>query len=821
MAIGKNIKGITIEFAGDTTKLGAAIKDIDNKTKSLDTQLREVDKALKFNPGNTELIAQKQQLLGDKVTETKNRLEALQEAQAKLDDDPAVDKTSQEYMELQREIITTESKLEHFESQLKDLNNIKFDQLGKSVQDVGDKVKNVGENMTKYVTTPIVAGAGASVAAFNEVDNGLDIITKKTGASGKELDAMKESAKNLATEIPTDFETAGSAIGEVNTRFHLTGDELETLSGKFIKFAQLNDVDVSTAVDKTQKAMEAFGMPASQAGDMLDILNKVGQDTGISMDQLADSLVKNAPQLQSMGLDANKAATFLGQLEVSGIDSATALGGLKKAITNGAAEGKTLPEVMDSIKDSIVNATSETDAMNAAVDIFGSKAGPAIATAARNGSLDFDALAESATDAGGSVEKTFDETLDPADKFTTTLNQLKILGYEVGSVLLEALAPVLEKVGEYIKVLVEKWQGLSPQMQDFIIKGALLVAALGPVITVLGGIITGVGSIITVIPKLLSGFGTVIKIFGTLSKLLMANPWMLVAAAAIAAIVLIVKNWDKIKEFFSNLWDKVKEIASAAWEAIKGVLLAVWDGIKSACMAVFDAIKAYFLFIFNIYKTIFTTAFNVIKTVVTTVVNAIKTVVTTVFTTIRDTIKNRVKAIKDNVTGVFTNIKDKVKEIWGKVKDAMISPIESAKEKIKALIDKIKGFFNFHFKIPHIKLPHFSIKPPGWKLSDLLEGSIPSLGIEWYAKGGIFNKPSVIGVGEAGPEAVIPINKLETMMTNMANSIVSALQQGTGQDDMAVFQGNIVIDSQAIATVVTPIINRDMQRRAVLDGRNV
>ena len=799
MAIGKNIKGITIEFAGDTTKLGAAIKDIDNKTKSLDTQLREVDKALKFNPGNTELIAQKQQLLGDKVTETKNRLEALQEAQAKLDDDPAVDKTSQEYMELQREIITTESKLEHFESQLKDLNNIKFDQLGKSVQDVGDKVKNVGENMTKYVTTPIVAGAGASVAAFNEVDNGLDIITKKTGASGKELDAMKESAKNLATEIPTDFETAGSAIGEVNTRFHLTGDELETLSGKFIKFAQLNDVDVSTAVDKTQKAMEAFGMPASQAGDMLDILNKVGQDTGISMDQLADSLVKNAPQLQSMGLDANKAATFLGQLEVSGIDSATALGGLKKAITNGAAEGKTLPEVMDSIKDSIVNATSETDAMNAAVDIFGSKAGPAIATAARNGSLDFDALAESATDAGGSVEKTFDETLDPADKFTTTLNQLKILGYEVGSVLLEALAPVLEKVGEYIKVLVEKWQGLSPQMQDFIIKGALLVAALGPVITVLGGIITGVGSIITVIPKLLSGFGSVIKIFGTLSKLLMANPWMLVAAAAIAAIVLIVKNWDKIKEFFSNLWNKVKEIASTVWEAIKGTIVGI-------VQATVSAVKNWF---------------HDMKTKIESIVNAIKTIVTTIFSAIRDTIKNRVAAIKNNVTGVFSSIKDKVKEIWDKVKDAMISPIESAKEKIKALIDKIKGFFNFHFKIPHIKLPHFSIKPPGWKLSDLLQGSIPSLGIEWYAKGGIFNKPSVIGVGEAGPEAVIPINKLETMMTNMANSIVSALQQGTGQDNMAVFEGNIVIDSQAIATVVTPIINRDMQRRAVLDGRNV
>jgi len=104
-----------------------------------------------------------------------------------------------------------------------------------------------------------------------------------------------------------------------------------------------------------------------------------------------------------------------------------------------------------------------------------------------------------------------------------------------------------------------------------------------------------------------------------------------------------------------------------------------------------------------------------------------------------------------------------------------MTPIRTAVDFVKKMIDKIKGFFKFKVSLPHIKLPHFAIRPKGWQLSDLLKGSIPRLGIEWYAKGGIFNSPSVIGVGEAGPEAVVPIDKLNTMFAGMADSIVNGI----------------------------------------------
>lgn len=765
MAVGNKVKGITIEFNGETTKLGRAVNDINKKTRDLDNQLRSVDKALKFNPGNTELVAQKQQLLGQKVEETKNKLAALNEAQAKLDDDPAVDKTSQDYMELRREIIETESKLEHIEKQLKDLNNIKFEQVGKQVKDVGDKMKTVGTNMSKYVTGPLVAGAGASVAAFKEVDAGLDIITSKTGASGKKLDAMKQSAKTLAQEIPTDFETVGSAIGEVNTRFGVTGQELEDLSSKFIKFAKLNEIDVSNAVDQTQKALSAFGLDASHAGELMDQLNLVGQNTGASMDSLLNGLIQNGTAFQELGLSAEQAATLMGQMETSGANSETVMQGLRKALKNAAKEGIPLDQALTDLQNTVLNGTDGMDGLTAAYDLFG-KSGDQIYGAVKNGTLDFANLGVAAADASGSVEKTFEETLDPADKFAMAMNGIKITGYEVGATILEILAPAIQKLGEFIKNLSEKWKELSPETQGFILKMAGVVAVIGPALTIIGQMTIGIGGLITVLPKLIGGFTGVIGAFGKLASALMTNPWMLVAAAAIAAIVLIVKNWDSIKEFFAKLWENIKQVATVAWEAIKTAIVGVWNSLKAAAQAIWEGIKTFFLTIFNIYKTIFTTAFGVIKKIVTGVFDGIKAYFKFVF-----------NAYKTIFTTAFNGIKTVATTIFNGIKKAMTAPIEGAMKVIKKIVEKIKGFFDFDFKLPKIKLPHFSISPKGWKLGDLLEGSIPSLGIDWYAKGGIFRTPSVIGVGEKGPEAVLPIEKLNEMMIGMADSIVNGIGQ--------------------------------------------
>lgn len=330
------IKGITVEIGGDTTGLSKALSGVNKEIKSTQSQLKDVNKLLKLDPTNTALLEQKQKLLQQAVSETKEKLTQLKSVQDQMDaglKNGTV--TQQQYDAWQREIIETENELKNLEQQCRETDTSITATLratGSKLQEVGGKISDVGTSLSTHVTAPIVAIGAASIAAFNEVDAGLDIVAQKTGATGDELEDMCQIVKDLATEIPTDFETAGAAVGEVNTRFGLTGQALDDLSAKFIKFAQLNDTDVSTSIDNVSSVMNAFGMDASEADNLLDALNATGQATGIDMDTLANALSSNAAQLKEMGLTAQQAAGFMGMVEMSGLDTSAAMMGLKTAI---------------------------------------------------------------------------------------------------------------------------------------------------------------------------------------------------------------------------------------------------------------------------------------------------------------------------------------------------------------------------------------------------------------------------------------------------------------------------------------------------------
>lgn len=668
MASGR-IKGITIDFDANTDNLGKALKQIQSDAKGLDSDLRAVNKALKFNPKDTELLSQKQTLLKDKITQTKKELDAFKMAQATLDDDPAVDKNSQQYMELRRQIIETESKLTHFNDELKKVENVKFEQVGQQLQDVGGKMQDVGKGLTTHVTAPIMAVGTAATVAFNEVDAGLKIITQKTGASGQALQEMQDIARELAKTMPVSFEEAGTAVGEVNTRFGVTGEELQNLSTKFLEFAKVNNTDVNTSIDQVQKALAAFGLDASQTPALLDAMTLAGQQTGVSMETLQSGLIQNGAALQEMGLGVNESVNFMAQLEKSGVNSETAMQGLRKALKNAAKDGKPLDQALAELQTTIQNGSGSMDGLTASYDLFG-KSGDQIYNAVKNGSLDFQTLATSAQNASGVLDTTFTNTLTPADQWQMTMNKAKDTGYELGTNLMEFLLPVLDKLSAGIEKVSNWWKGLDEDQQNMIIKIALVVAAIGPLLTVIGKITSGIGTLTTLLPMLASPVGIVIGVI----------------TALIAVGVLLYKNWDTIKE--------------------------------------------------------------------------------------------KAGAVKDWVVEKWTALKEKVATIWDGIKSAITKPIEGAKKVIKGIIDKIKGFFDFDFKLPKIKLPHFSIKPKGWRFRDLLEGDIPSLGIDWYAKGGIFKSPQVIGVGEAGAEAVLPIDRLNGMLVNMADSIVNGVNTG-------------------------------------------
>lgn len=684
-----NIKGITIQFEGDTTKLDKALRQVDKSTRNIDKELKQVNKALKFNPTSVTLWQQKQTLLNQKVTETKKKLDALKQAQAKMDA-AGVDKNSEEYRQLQREIIETESKLKNFENQLRQIGNVKLRALSEQFKQVGDKMKNAGKNMSMYVTGPIVAMGAASVKAFNEVQDGLNIVASKTGATGQELAAMQETAKDLATSLPASFEQAGTAVGELNTRFGVTGQELETLSADYIKFAKVNGVDLNNSIDQSQKALAAFGLSAAEAPALLDTLTLAGQKTGASVDTLTSGLIQNGTAFQELGLNIDQAVMLMAQMETSGANSETVMQGLRKALKNAAADGVPLDEALTNLQDTIVNGTNGMDGLTASYDLFG-KSGDQIYGAVKNGSLDFTQLAAAAGDAGGTLESVFNETLTPADQFQMSLNSAKEAGYEVGGTILTMLTPALEKFGEIMQKIAEWWNGLSPGMQKAITIILGIVAAIGPLLVILGTIAGAIGSIISLVAVVGPAIAAVAAPIGIVVAAI---------AAAIAIGIALYKNWDAIKAF----------------------ALATWDAIKKAIITAVTTVKS---------------AFNNLKAALISVWNGIKTAASTA---------------------------------WNAVKTAITRPIEAARDAIKRIIDKIKGFFKFNIKAPHVPLPHFSISPPGWKLSDLLKGKKPSLSIKWYAQGGIFDSPTIAGIGEAGPEAVVPLNKFWDKLDAIADA---------------------------------------------------
>ena len=736
------IKGITVEIGGDTTGLSKALSGVNKEIKSTQTQLKDVNKLLKLDPTNTTLLEQKQKLLQTTITETKDKLSQLKSVQDQMDEglkNGTV--TQQQYDAWQREIIETENELKNLEKEVKNTDSsieATLKETGSKMQEVGGKISGVGESLSKGVTAPIAAIGAASLAAFSEVDSGLDIVEQKTGATGDALEEMNQIVKDLATEIPTDFETAGSAVGEVNTRFGLTGQALDDLSAKFIKFASLNDTDVSTSVDNVSSVLNAFGQSTNDAGNLLDALNATGQATGISMDTLANDLSQNAAQFKEMGLTAQEAAGFMGMVEMSGLDTSTAMAGLKKAMKNAADDGISLDDAMKNFSETMNSNASDTDKLSAAYDLFGSKAGAAIYNAVQTGKLNLDDLSGSLGDFAGSVDNTFNETLDPIDQFQMTLNSLKEVGADIGNSLATVLQPVLQDISAALQRFADVWNSIPAPVQETIVKIALVAAAVGPVLIVVGKLITSVGTILTIIPKISSAMAVVKTGMAALNGVMAANPIGLIITAIgllVAAFIYLWNNCESFRNFWINLWDNIKEVAVTVftalkdffvtiWEAIKNVftsavngissfLSGAWNGIKTVATTVMNAIstviqtvwngiKTFFTTIFSAIQTVVTTYFNIYKTVITTVLNAIKTVVTTVWNAIKTAITTVVNAIKTVVTTawngiktvtstVFNAVKSVATSVWNGIKSAVMNAVNTMKSGISSAFNAIKS----------------------------------------------------------------------------------------------------------------------------------
>lgn len=536
-----------------------------------------------------------------------------------------------------------------------------YKQTGKSLWATGKSMEGLGKAMTKGVTAPVVAIGALSTKAWKEVDEALDTIATKTGATGKDMKAFEGTFKNLANKVPADLQEIGDAVGEVNTQFGLTGKALEDASENIIKFAKINGQDISQASIQAKQAMSALGVEGKDLDKVLDAVTKTAQDTGQGTDKLFDALVRGAPQLKSLKLDFAQATALMGNLEKSGIDTGKTMSYMSKAQVAFAKDGKGLSEGLKDLQKQLDGAGSDTEKLNIASKYFGTKGATFMLDAINRGALDFKSFANAAELAKGSVSATFDETLDPIDNFKKLFNGLKMAGADLFNASAGIWGPLLEKAIGKVQQLTNWFAGLSDKQKQNIVKWLGMAAAMGPMLVGFGKVFKLAGKVnfkLFDFAKAVgkaggitkwfgqSGFGILFKSFGKFGKVLGKGAlglgkfviglgpvgWAIMAV--VAAIILLIVNWKKIKPVVVkvinavvNKFNHFKEVAGNVFNHIIEVIKGFIDGAKTLFKSIISFITGTFLGAWNSAWNgvvgAFKSIFGGVKTLVKSVMNGV------------------------------------------------------------------------------------------------------------------------------------------------------------------------------------------------------
>ena len=857
------IKGITIQIGADTTKLSSALNSANRAIKQTQTDLKAVEKALKINPTNINLLRDKQALLNDKIADTKTKLDAMKQAQAQLDSQ-GVDKNSKEYRELQTQIDLCEQELKDLNKESKSFGSAGAQAVaavGEKLKDVGAKISQVGQNLTTHVTLPLAAVGTVGVTKFAEVDKTMQLTNATMGNTEEQANLLNQAMKDAAAN--STFGMSDAATATLNfARAGLSAEEAAAALAPAMNLAAGEGGNLDTVSGGLVATINGFGGSFDDATKYANVFANACNNSALDIDSLSSSMSVAAPIFAAAGYSVNDAALYMGVMANAGIDADTAANALKTGMARLVDPAKEGQEWMDKLGISITNSDgsmkdsvqvqkelhdafstlSESEQIAAASAIFGknqmSNWLALINTAPGDVSALSGALAEEGTTAemaeammggfGGSIEK-LKSAIDVA---ATSLG--------------EALAPTISKVADAIQKAVDWFNSLSDEQQELIAKVGLVVAAIGPLLLVVGKVISLAGTIMTLAPAI----GTAITV--------MTGPIGLVVAAIAAVIaigVALYKNWDTIKAKAQEIGDAVKEkwegmkqavsekvtamkeavtekwnnmksaIANSnigqtvgtVWQAAKDTMSeklnnmrAAYDqhggGLKGAVAAAMEGVKGYytagFTFVDNLTGGKLSNVLNTVKTKMSDVKNDVsaklenvKTSFSTKMATASSTVSTKMVEIKghfqNKMEDAKTTVSQKLGSIKGffseklgstastvsskmqEIKNSFTSKIQEAHDTISGIIEKIKKLFDISLKLD-IKLPHISVSGGEAPYGIGGKGTLPSFSVEWYDKGGIFDHPSIIGVGEKRPEFVGALDDLRQIVREESGAGVSA-----------------------------------------------
>lgn len=771
MASNSRVKGITVKIGGDVSGLDKALEKVNKSINDTQAKLRDVKRLLKMDPGNTELLRQKQELLAKAVGDTKDRLAQLKDAEKQLKDS-GVEQNSAQFQGLRREIIETEENLKKLQIEAENTSAAfaKMEEAGKALSSVGDKVEGVGKKLS--VVSAGIAGLGAAaVKTAANFDSAMSQVAAISGAAGDEFDALREKAREMGEKTKFSASEAAEAMTYMAMAGWKTQDMLDGIDG-IMNLAAASGEELGSVSDIVTDALTAFGLSAADAGHFADVLAAASNSANTNVSMLGGSFKYVAPVAGALGYSIEDVSVALGLMANSGIKAeqgGTALRSMlsrlakptkevdkaflqlgisaSDALVNADGSMKPLSETMDILREKM-SGLSEAEQANVAAGIAGQEAMSGLLAIVNASASDYDNLRAAIAGADGTAEKMAGTMQDNLNGQLTILkSQLEELAISFGDLLM----PLIRDVVTAIQGFVDKLNSMDDSSRKVILTVAAIAAAIGPLLVGVGKTMSAIGSIMTGIVKLHGALG-VLKVsiangygifgkfaeaikgigslaasagqgiaafaasavqgisgaFSTVGSFLAANPIVLIVAAVAAAVAAIAVYGDEIQALLQKLDDWLQGIFTKDWTEVFGPVLGeILNGFFANVKNIWDSIKQVFDGIINFIRGVFTGDWS-----------------------------RAWEGVKQIFGGVFRGLTALAKAPI----NSIIALLNGAINGINMMVDALNSL---SFTIPDW-VPLLGGKEFGLNLRHV--GNIPYL-----AAGGILSRGSAV-VGEAGPE---------------------------------------------------------------------
>ena len=461
-------------------------------------------------------------------------------------------------------------------------------------------------------------------------DSVADTIRTGTGATGEALDGLIDDARKVATSIPTDFETAGSTVADLNTRLGLSGDTLQTVASQYLEAGRIlgEDVDINT----TSAAFSAFKIEGDNVAGAMDSLFRVSQATGVSMNDLANSSQTNAMTMQELGFTFEDSIALIGSLDKAGVDAGSTLSAMRRGMLNLAEPGESTSEAFKRATGELqgfIDAGDTGAALDLASNIFGTKGAAQMVQALQSGTLNMNDLMSAAGTTGDTILGVGEETMDAGEKWTILKNKGMDALEPVASSLFDGVGAGLDYVlnlvdgfsmqsfldsvpwveslvdaaGRFSDTLASVLFPIIETLAPYVLDAFTVIGTyMGDLFNLFSGVVTFVGQIITGDwAGAFGSMGDIVSSAGTLISNLVGGLSSLVGEA-ISGVVSWIKNvwsngWsslarvvsEKASEIFSNITNGLKELPGKMLQTGKDIVNGLIDGIGSMGSALWDA----------------------------------------------------------------------------------------------------------------------------------------------------------------------------------------------------------------------------------------